>query len=1099
MNVEWLIYNRSPALNIDLLPAAYPFAVALAVLVFVVLVQNWDAFTSFDRRRWGIFAACLIAAPLLSGVLIIHFNAASTLGSAWLPLLGYLPLAVAALWLGLSPALVIGLVTGLTWALFVTARLTQPFEIALVGAAAAASLNQRYRGSLADALRRPLAALPLVVVLIGWPLELLAIFITGPASTLANLDQTAALILPVLLSNLGVALIAAGVLEIALLIRPGWHPAVGADRHPAPWAVHLSQRIIITFVPGALLSISLLVGVVTITSYRAASSLVTAQMLRDADTAGSQTLFFVQIGRSLIRDLARNTDLMTGDPADRRSRLEEGVQSVPFFSQLVVVDTSGQTLGAYPALTTGDAITADEASRIDFALDGGVPTEIARFTEPGNAVGMSFIASIEDPATGQIIGALVGRTNLDTNPILEPATTLLRQSFVESGEGFLVDDQNRILLYPARPDRQQQTASFEDLRSLRSPDGSTFRQREPDGTRRLIVIRPIQGHSDWSVVLVVPNEVVLGRALQIALPTLLLLLILTAVALPLILALVRRIGEPLEALAGAADRIAEGQLDNPLGVSGEDEVGRLGRAFEEMRVRLERRLTEQDRLLNVSRSVSANLELFRAMPPILGSAADLTDAAGVRVVLRRAADQPLQTYATGDAATGMAPLDSQLFDLVEREGTVVISQFWRASGSLDASGLSDPLGSLVAFPLRSDTHFHGVMWLGFKEEHVFEQSEMTFLSTLAGQAAVAAANARLFAEADEGRRKLEAVLESTADGMIVVDNEGRVTLINPAAEEYLNLRAEQTIGQRAIDVIPDPQLASLMTDLQEPVASLEMPQETGATLLAACSTIVGHDGAISGRVAILRDITPLKELDNLKTVFLRMVSHDLRSPLTYMRGFASMLPLSGSLNQKQNEALKRINDGVEHISQMTERLTYLSRLTFGEEAELDYNLADMKDLLDEVVTRHTPAAEDRKINLSVEVQPDLPLVLLDGMLYGQAVQNLVQNALKYTPENGRVQLRAYIEDGGAGLTTCVSDTGMGIRPEDQVRLFEAFYRVPHREGDPPRPKGSGIGLALVKAIAQAHGGTVRLESEWEKGSTFFITIPVRQAKDLNRP
>jgi signal transduction histidine kinase len=217
-----------------------------------------------------------------------------------------------------------------------------------------------------------------------------------------------------------------------------------------------------------------------------------------------------------------------------------------------------------------------------------------------------------------------------------------------------------------------------------------------------------------------------------------------------------------------------------------------------------------------------------------------------------------------------------------------------------------------------------------------------------------------------------------------------------------------------------------------------------------------------------------------------------------MRGFASMLPLSGLLNQKQTEALKRINDGIEHISQMTERLTYLSRLTFGEEAELDYNLADMQELLTEVAARHTPAAEDQEIELSVEAQPDLPLVLLDGMLYGQAVQNLVQNALKYTPEGGRIQVRAYLEDGGTELTICVSDTGMGIRPEDQARLFEAFYRVPHREGDPPRPKGSGIGLALVKAIAQAHGGEVRVESKWEEGSSFFISIPVRRAKDLKR-
>lgn len=1096
MNVDWFILNLSPSLNIDLLPGAYPFLAALASLVVVLFVRDLGSFRAFDPRRWGVFVSCLIAAPLLAASLVVRFDTGTSLAEVSLALLGYVPLIVSALWLGTAPSLVVGLLTGLVWALFDTGRVSQPFEIALIAAATSAILSQHYRGLFADLLRQPVAALPLTAILFGWPLALLSIFLTGQLSVLANLDYAVTLVGPVLLGEAGMALLAGGIVQLVLLRWSVWHPAANVEKQSAPWAVHLSQRILLTFVPGALVAITLLVGIVSLTSYRAASSSVTGQMLRDANTASNQVLFFVQIGRSLIRDLALNEQIMATPPPQLQAQLEEGVQSVPFFRQLVVVDAAGEVLGAYPALTTGDDLTDTEQNRIDIALEGDVPTEVVRLSQPGSAIGMSFVSSIQDPSSGEVIGVLIGRTNLDTNPILEPVVTILNKGSVESAEGFLIDDQNLILLYPAQPERQQEVVTFDGLQSLPSLPGNVFRQRESDGRRRLIVLQPVEGRSDWSVVLAAPNEVVLAQALRIALPTLLVLLVLIAVALPLILALARRMGEPLEELAGAADRIAEGQLDQPLSVFGEDEVGRLGRAFEEMRIRLERRLTEQDRLLNVSRSVSSNLELFRAMPPILSSAADLTAASGVRVVLRRGPDQPFQTYATGEAAPGMASFDAQVLDLVERQGTVVITQLWRASESLDTSTLTVPLRSLVGFPLRSDTQFHGVLWLGFEEEHIFEQSEMTFLSTLAGQAAVAVANARLFTEAEEGRRKLEAVLESTADGMLVVDNEGRLTLLNPAAEDYLNLRAEHVIGRKAVEVIANSHLTGLLTDLQDPVASLEMPQENGTTLLAACSTIVGHDGAISGRVAILRDITPLKELDNLKTVFLRMVSHDLRSPLTYMRGFATMLPLSGSLNQKQLDGLKRINEGIELISLMTERLTYLSRLTFGEEAELEYNLVDMSDLLVEATQRLTPFAEDKNIAVAIDVQEKMPLVLLDGMLFGQAIQNLVQNALKYTPDDGEVALHCYIEDDGKNLTTSVSDTGMGIRQEDQDRLFEAFYRVPHREGDPLRPKGSGIGLALVKAIAQAHSGTVRLESEWGKGSTFYITIPVRSTSDL---
>ncbi len=117
------------------------------------------------------------------------------------------------------------------------------------------------------------------------------------------------------------------------------------------------------------------------------------------------------------------------------------------------------------------------------------------------------------------------------------------------------------------------------------------------------------------------------------------------------------------------------------------------------------------------------------------------------------------------------------------------------------------------------------------------------------------------------------------------------------------------------------------------------------------------------------------------------------------------------------------------------------------------------------------------------------------MLYGQAVGNLVHNALKYTPDSVCVTVKAY-RDGDGRVAVAVSDTGTGIREEDQARLFEAFYRVPQREGDPDRPKGSGIGLALVKAIAEAHGGEVCVESTFGEGSTFTITTPLRRPSDV---
>ncbi len=785
------------------------------------------------------------------------------------------------------------------------------------------------------------------------------------------------------------------------------------------------------------------------------------------------------MGRSLLYQMADD------DTADQ---LEQSARAVPFFQQLMAFDRTGDLEATFSSGDLPAALTEQEARRLDLALEQGLTAE-AIVQQPGETgTTMTFITPVQTP-NGRITGALLGRTPLDANPLLEPVMEVLEHGAGPSGEGFVIDDQNHILLDPTRPERQGQVFELGNLTSLRfASGGDAYRQRQPDGTRQLVYIAPVRDQSNWQIVMVVPNEVVLALSLQIALPTLILTIFIAGILLPASIALMRTITVPLEQLAESAAYIAEGDLDRSPGVTGEDEIGRLGDAFDLMRVRLGQRLSEQERLLSVSRSVASSLELFRAMPPILNSALDVAKASGVRVALERGADESLQVYSVGPKATAMAVLDRQLVDLVEQQGTVVISDIAR-TGALDVTDLDPAIRALVAFPLRTDTSFFGVLWLAYDEEHDFDQSEMNFLVTLAGQAAIAVANTRLFSEAEEGRRKLEAVLESTADGIIVVDGEGRVVLVNPAAEDYLDIRLDRATGRRVTEVIDLPELTSLMVTMQEPVSVLELPHGQGETLLANTSTIVGRDGVLSGRVTVLRDITALKELDNIKTVFLRVVSHDLRSPLTYMNGYLSMLPMIGNLNQKQQEAVQRVSAGIEDIKQMAERLSYMSKFQLGENVELQRTLVRVEELLQQVYETYEPLATQKNIQCSIHAPDDLPSLFVDSVLYKQALANLLHNALKYTPEGGHVTIRAALGEDGM-LTVTVADNGIGIREEDQVHLFTPFYRVPQREEDPPRPKGSGLGLALIKSAAVAHGGTVSVRSAYGHGSAFSVSVPV---------
>lgn len=1093
MSLNWLAFHSSPHLEGSLPIAGYLTLAAYALIVAFGLLRQRSSFR-LRGQQWLLFAACLLAAPLLSQALVVRFDALPNLDVvSWAPFV-LIPVLTAALWLGSGPAAVVGLVAGLSRALFTSGRPTQPFEMAILGLTLALMLRQAYRGRIGRLLRKPLVGTPLATAAIGWPLTLLGVLTASPGTALASLERTVSLMLPLLLVYGLSAMVAGVALQIVTISRPAWRPVPTREQVSAPWHRQLGNRLMYTFIPGTTLAILVLVFVTAATAYRVATGLAVEQMARDATTAGGHIPFFIQVGRSLVRNLAQDTRLQGAGDADRSLFLAEGLRAVPFFQQLIYVRADGTVASVYPE-TPAAPLSEGENSRVRLALDGGIPGEVTVYGEASEDVSMSFVAAVSGE-DGKIAGALVGRTNLGSNPMLAPTVDVLYEGFVGPGEGLLIDDQNRVMLYPAHPERQQQTLTMSNLIELPAGSaGQAFRQRQPDGTRQLIYLLPVDGRSDWSVVITVPNEVALALALQIALPTLVLMVLLAVVSLPLLALLLQDVIVPLESLTRAATRIGEGNLAEPLQIDeGEDEIRRLGRVFEDMRIRLGQRLAEQDELLEISQAVATSPESYRAMQRIVNSALDITMASGARIALLQGDDRPLRTYVAGSAGAAMAVLDRQLIDLTQREGTTVISQLWRASGALDTTHLQADIRALVALPLRSDQAFHGILWLVFDREHVVEDAEMKFLSTLAQQAAVAVENARLFAEAEEGRRKLEAVLRSTADGMIVVDNMGRVILINPAAEAYFGVRAEQVIGRRAEAVIELPELAALMEDMQQPVSVIELPGQNGQTFQASAATIVSHDGRITGRVAVLRDISALRELDNIKTVFLRLVSHDLRSPLTYMRGYLSMLPLEGPLTERQTESISRVRTGVDHIAMMTERLSYLSRLRFGEEVELNLSVLNVEALIYETLSQHERLAQQKQATIQVEAEPNLPLLYADDMLYGQAVGNLVHNALKYAPDGVCVTVKAYRDDAGR-VAVAVADTGTGIREEDQSQLFEAFFRVPQREGEPERPKGSGIGLALVKAIAEAHGGEVCLESTFGEGSTFTIAMPVRRPSD----
>jgi PAS domain S-box-containing protein len=1067
--------------------------------ILIWLVATLASFRQLDGLKWLALVGLLILGAALAQLFVLRFPA-EILPPPGVPvepqrpalaLFILIPAFIAGGWLGAGPALLVGLGSGFAYAAWETHSYITPFEVALLAGAVAWCVRQNYRGWPARLLRHP-AIVGLVVGLLAWPLLYLSYFAYSQTTGLSGWDYVHSLVLaaaPVFVAHSVVA----GV--FAELVRaggwPAWWPQLRGTL-PPPYLASLNRKLLFTLIPLFVLGIALLFWADVTIATRVSTTLVVDQMGRAAVNAGREVPFFIQTGRSLIADLAAQSDWFPSDNLEQTTRLSQSLRTVPFFRELTLFDAQGQPVAGYPSDSSLDySLTGDETPLITLALEG-IPQDSTVYAPlTSGPVDELFVAPILDSATLRPVGALLGRADLTSNPLMQSVTNNLEGLVGGAGFGFLLDENNAIIYHPD-PNQLLQTFIPEPSASRLEtfvPEAVAYQDIAPDGTRRLVLYYPVPGHA-WSVVIIVPNEVVMALAAQISTPIIVILLLSGLIGLILVSLIAGRVTQPAEALALAAQRISEGQLDQPVMVQGEDEIGRAGLDFERMRIKLRARLDELNLLLRVSQSVASSLNLQDALPPIAHSAFNATGAAGVRLVLVPSEELSLpdelplhQSFSAGPAAELMSALDRGLLQLTRDEGRVAIENLARARAVLEVAPVMGKLQALLALPLRQEQTYYGALWLGYDQPHTFTEAEVNFLTTLAGQAAVAVSNSRLFEAAESRRQRLAAILASTPDAVIVTDRNERVLLLNPAAEAVFGLLGKPVLGRPVAQVLPKPELVQLLQDNRSGGSTGEIEVSAGRTLYASASPIVGADGTILGRVCVLRDVTHFKELDLMKSEFVATVSHDLRAPLTFMRGYATMLPMVGSLNDKQKEFTDKIVIGIEQMTKLIDDLLDLGRIEAG--VGLAREACRVDEIVNGIVENLRPQMANKGLTLNIDLPANLPLLSGDPTLLRQAITNLMDNAIKYTPSGGQVDVRVSAEH--ETFRVSVSDSGLGIAPADQTHLFEKFFRVKQRGSS--QVKGSGLGLAIVKSIVERHGGKVWVDSKLGKGSTFFIELP----------
>lgn len=1077
-------------------PVGWQTWVGQAALLIVILTLLWLT-RGYNRRpfktgSWLLLIAILALTPLAGLFFGLRLEIAAGLPPPGIPrepyvpivmLFAALPWVIAGGMLGPIPAAAIGLVQGTLAAVYQTHNPLTPLETALLAVLFSAAVRQRFRTPFYRLLRRPLAAAVGVSLLI--PLVQLALIPLAFQGRFASrLDFTLSNLAGIALAAALELILAAAVAEIIAVAAPDrwYNPGALA---PSPAERSLSMRFIVSLAPLAFTLIATLIVGDWIVANRVARDLLKTQMEAAGNTAAGGVPYFLETGQNLIQAAAATPTLEFASAANLGPLLEAQLRSTPFFNQLAVIDSAGMVLASYP---TRNSVGNDAPIEVQMGIQAvfnGMPFQSYSSppVEEGAAAQVAFIAAIGGAERPRRV--LIGHADLESNPLIQPALSALNSLTAIGGEGMLVDENNRIL-YHVEPSR-----IWETFPGTLPSAAAFYDDTAPDGTRQILSYLPAEGRS-WSVVTTTPAIQVQQIALAIASPLLFIILVLALVALIVLRVSLGVITRSLQDLAGEAGRFAEGRLDRAIIPDGADEVGRLGRAFEQMRAGLKARMDELNRLLAVSQGVASSLEISEAAQPVLeaalgsGSAARIALASDMVPDLDGASTGPVG-FGSGPAAAQYQYLDEQILNLTRQQDRLVLSNLYRPRLLNFIPGSARP-ESLMAVALKHENQYYGALWVAYDQPHTFSEEEVRFLATLGGQAALAAANARLYMSAEIGRRRVESILASTPDPVLVTDQHDCLLLANPAAWQVLGRSMDVGEGIAIDRVVADHGLLELLRSNNPEKGSTEIVLPGGRVFLASATSVLA-EGRRMGRVCVMRDITHFKELDSLKSEFVSTVSHDLRSPLTLMRGYATMLEMAGSLNENQVGYVRKIVAGVENMSRLVNSLLDLGRIEAGVGLQLE--TVPVVDLVERVVAAMQIEAAQKEIDLVTEMpQQTMPLIEADPALIHQAIQNLVENAIKYTRHGGKVMVRMQVQP--SGLVIQVIDNGVGVAPMDLPRLFEKFYRG--AQAGAKESRGAGLGLAIVRSIAERHGGRVWAESLLGKGSTFYLSLPLRQSR-----